>query len=395
MKKAIVSGLVLSMIPGLCMGVNDRIYKLIQEKQAKMEKLEKCQGTTKKLKIAGLSTLGITAVGVGANIAEAVVLKDAKADVAEAKRKLEAQQKIKCLQDPTKRWEDGECKGEYFAGQSSEQKSTEPDDTIVQPNATDGFYTEEQCKKSCNTTNGCMQLSSTNKWQCVEDLPDNKTISEYRVFTNGTKCMEYCAEACLFVSATKDSPALYRCYKSKAQAAQEQKQRAELDAQAADKRNIEQILKDKGYNAAKESGDKEDALVPEFQKKLEEEEAQKKAVDTKETSTPAKTEKAKDDTEARIADFKSKCVPPYKIDNEASTKYGVWCIVAGDKNKPAKQSEIDKALKAAYKKFGCDNQDTTIYQNTDYAGISCSLGKKDSYGDNYNTLEYIYSELEN
>ena len=95
MKKTIVSSLVLSMIPGLCLGVNDRIYKLMQEKQEKMEKLEKCQGTTKNLKIAGLSTLGITAVGVGTNIAEAVVLNDYKSDVAKAKDARDAQLKIK------------------------------------------------------------------------------------------------------------------------------------------------------------------------------------------------------------------------------------------------------------------------------------------------------------
>ena len=95
MKKAIISSLILSLIPGFCLGVNDRIYKLMQEKQAKMEKLEKCQGTTKNLKIAGISTLGITAVGVGANIAEAVVLNDYKSDVAKAKDARDAQLKIK------------------------------------------------------------------------------------------------------------------------------------------------------------------------------------------------------------------------------------------------------------------------------------------------------------
>jgi hypothetical protein len=95
MKKTVVSSLVLSLIPGLCLGVNDRIYKLIQEKQQKMEKLEKCQGTTKNLKIAGISTLGITAVGIGANIAEAVVLDKTKDQVKDAKVARDAELKIK------------------------------------------------------------------------------------------------------------------------------------------------------------------------------------------------------------------------------------------------------------------------------------------------------------
>lgn len=58
--------------------------ELIAEKQAKMQKLSKCKGTTKKLKIAGLSTLGISAVGVVTNVAEAVALKKAKNDLEDA-----------------------------------------------------------------------------------------------------------------------------------------------------------------------------------------------------------------------------------------------------------------------------------------------------------------------
>ena len=103
MKKTIVSSLVLSLIPGLCLGVNDRIYKLMQEKQEKMEKLEKCQGTTKNLKIAGISTLGITAVGIGTNIAEAVVLNDYKSDIQKAKEARDAQQKIKAEREAAQR----------------------------------------------------------------------------------------------------------------------------------------------------------------------------------------------------------------------------------------------------------------------------------------------------
>ena len=72
-----------------------RIEKLIAEKQAKMEKLKKCKGTTKNLKIAGISTLGITAVGVGANIAEAVVLNEEKGKLKTEKANLEKAQKNK------------------------------------------------------------------------------------------------------------------------------------------------------------------------------------------------------------------------------------------------------------------------------------------------------------
>ena len=121
MKKTIVSGLVLSMIPGLCLGVNDRIYKLMQEKQEKMEKLEKCQGTTKNLKIAGLSTLGITAVGVGTNIAEAVVLNDYKSDVSKAKDARDAQLKIKQEREAAERAKQNALMSAATATKESEQ----------------------------------------------------------------------------------------------------------------------------------------------------------------------------------------------------------------------------------------------------------------------------------
>ncbi len=95
MKKYFTFGLMMSLMSGACFAQHPMIAQLIAEKQAKMEKLEKCQGTTKKLKIAGLSTLGITAVGVGANIAEAVVLNNAKEDVKKAENARDTEQKKK------------------------------------------------------------------------------------------------------------------------------------------------------------------------------------------------------------------------------------------------------------------------------------------------------------
>ena len=95
MKKVIISGLIVSLLPTMCPAVYTRISDLVAEKQQKLNKLEKCQGTTKNLKIAGLSTLGITAIGVGANIAEAVVLNDYKDQVKTATAERDKQQKIK------------------------------------------------------------------------------------------------------------------------------------------------------------------------------------------------------------------------------------------------------------------------------------------------------------
>ena len=76
MHKYFILSLIVSIIPNLCLAENPRITKLMREKQAKMEQLEKCMGSSKGLKIAGISTLGLTAVGVAGNIAEAKVIQD-------------------------------------------------------------------------------------------------------------------------------------------------------------------------------------------------------------------------------------------------------------------------------------------------------------------------------
>ena len=76
MKKLCLIGILLALTPNFCFGDNFRINKLVQEKQRKMAELEKCMGSTKGLKIAGISTLGLTAVGVAGNVIEAKKIKE-------------------------------------------------------------------------------------------------------------------------------------------------------------------------------------------------------------------------------------------------------------------------------------------------------------------------------
>ncbi len=152
--------LVFTVLPSFAQ--HPRITQLIAEKQAKMEKLEKCQGTTKNLKIAGISTLGITAVGIGANIAEAVVLSNTKDDIEKAKAARDEQQTIKdkrlaeqkkreCEQDSTKYWtSDGYCNckpgyvdngfGSCALPQTAQSNSTTPTGTnaVATKNEKDG-----------------------------------------------------------------------------------------------------------------------------------------------------------------------------------------------------------------------------------------------------------------
>ncbi len=96
MRKYFTFGLILSLFSVACFAEHPQVEQLIAEKQEKMKKLEDCQGTTKKLKIAGISTLGVTAVGVIGNVAEAKVLSDTNKEVTIAKAQLkQAQEKKK------------------------------------------------------------------------------------------------------------------------------------------------------------------------------------------------------------------------------------------------------------------------------------------------------------
>ena len=56
--------------------LDDKIANLTKQKLEKIAKLQECQKNTKGLKIAGITTLGVSAIGIGANIGEAVALKN-------------------------------------------------------------------------------------------------------------------------------------------------------------------------------------------------------------------------------------------------------------------------------------------------------------------------------
>ncbi len=76
MKKYFLLGLIVAIMPSICFGARSSYTQLVREKQRKMAELEKCMGSTNGLKIAGLSTLGLSAVGVVGNLAEAQKIKE-------------------------------------------------------------------------------------------------------------------------------------------------------------------------------------------------------------------------------------------------------------------------------------------------------------------------------
>ena len=93
MHKISLIGLLIALVPSICMGESMRVNRLIQEKQRKMAELEKCMGATNGLKIAGISTLGLTAAGVVGNIAEAKKIKEYDDKIESEEKKIEKTQK--------------------------------------------------------------------------------------------------------------------------------------------------------------------------------------------------------------------------------------------------------------------------------------------------------------
>ena len=68
--------------------MTSQIQRLLNEKQEKMSKLEECDGKRKGFMIAGISTLGLTAVGVGVNVAQASKSNKLSNQIADQNREL-------------------------------------------------------------------------------------------------------------------------------------------------------------------------------------------------------------------------------------------------------------------------------------------------------------------
>ena len=100
-KKYLTSFLLMISVPAVCYASSARYTELVHEKQQKMEQLEKCMGKMGNLKIAGISTLGLTAVGVAGNIAEAKIISDNTTKIDKMDEKIEKQK----LDNERKQWE--------------------------------------------------------------------------------------------------------------------------------------------------------------------------------------------------------------------------------------------------------------------------------------------------
>ena len=127
--------------------MTSQIQRLLNEKQEKISQLEECDSKRKGFMIAGISTIGLTAVGVGVNIAQASKSNKLSNQIEDQNRELEKQQsnlsninsKISalqsdqarrdCEQDGTKQWDNGRCVSK--TGQSEITDGQPASDVVV------------------------------------------------------------------------------------------------------------------------------------------------------------------------------------------------------------------------------------------------------------------------
>lgn len=72
--------------------MTSQIQRLLDQKEEKIKQLEECEGKKQGWMIAGISTIGLTAVGVGVNIAQANKSNKLSGEIEQSKQELERQQ---------------------------------------------------------------------------------------------------------------------------------------------------------------------------------------------------------------------------------------------------------------------------------------------------------------
>ena len=82
----------MSTVPSNGAQMTSQIQRLLDQKEEKIKKLEECEGKKKGWMIAGISTIGVTAVGVGVNIAQASKKNRLSEEIDTTKTQLERQQ---------------------------------------------------------------------------------------------------------------------------------------------------------------------------------------------------------------------------------------------------------------------------------------------------------------
>ena len=183
-----------------------QIQRLLNEKQEKMSKLEECEGKRTGFMVAGISTIGLTAVGIGVNVAQANKSNKLSEQIEDQNRELAKQQtelanvnsqisdkeqersncesdatkiwvggrcldraRYECDQDPNKEWKDGQCVDKPIEQPEGPQDdhqggddAVEPDGIIGQPCTGNGdgaiWVAEDGGDKKCLSAEGATDI---------------------------------------------------------------------------------------------------------------------------------------------------------------------------------------------------------------------------------------------
>lgn len=199
MKKYFLLPLLIALIPNMVFGASARYSKLLHEKQRKMEQLEKCMGASKGLQVAGVSTLGLTAVGVAGNIWEAQTIKDNESTIDKNKKNidtLEKQIQKKKDEKAAKEAEQQQVKSDTQTSEINNFKTSEDLEIFINTLSlgdvtigsslsipTDLLSTEGVSEKINNWKDLCDAVCHEEGALCASEKVDEKTVGENTVYT--------------------------------------------------------------------------------------------------------------------------------------------------------------------------------------------------------------------
>lgn len=170
-------------------GQNPQINRLLQQKQQKLAQLEQCAKKVNGFKIAGISTLGLTAAGVAGNIALASKSKTLEREISDTQTKIDTEKKkldkinAKIATEKTKR------EGETFDGGDTDKTS---DVNVANNNSSLTFnpFAQKQtyCYKELNGDKDTKQVCQN------ANLESGEWIIRYVEQTTPLKGVSICVE---------------------------------------------------------------------------------------------------------------------------------------------------------------------------------------------------------
>ena len=197
----IVAG-VMCIVPTFGAQMTPQIQRLLDQKQEKIKKLEECEGKKQGWMIAGISTIGVTAVGVGLNIAQASKRNRLDDEIDTARHDLEVQErhlgeinsqiadrerenaKLECGRQEGMVWKNGQCvpvekeqksnNEESKLGQLDVQKNDEKPVTLeLQIGGLIGSECSNNLEEiTTNTKSGVWNADSNGQYNCKYNAND-------------------------------------------------------------------------------------------------------------------------------------------------------------------------------------------------------------------------------